>query len=158
MRLVIRIGLIVLGSLIAGIFFNMISSQGIHIRRLMLIFPGSNQCDLNTLEPDSALYLMAKQSAVFFDIRPERQFEIDHIPGAISVPAQRIIHKPAIPSDISHDLLWIFYDYHGKSKELKLLACMIQKKYKKEIFILEGGYAFWLIHEFPLEEGNGTRD
>ncbi|MBN1781832.1 hypothetical protein JW948_11945 [bacterium] len=153
MRIPLRIVIIGMLALATGMTVNLVYSGGIHPRQLMILFSRPEKGSFAVISQDSALVLMFENEAVFLDVRSEKQFQIDHIPNALSVPYTKMLRQPSVPSHIPRDYPWIVYDLHPQSKFALAVARAIESSEKKQPALLDGGYAAWLEKYFPVEEG-----
>ena len=86
-RTLFRIIVVALGALFVGILVNQFHNEGIRWNILLLSVPElSRQSEWTTVSTDSAFFLFLQQEVCFIDIRHGDDFEIDHIPGSISLP------------------------------------------------------------------------
>lgn len=155
MKKVLRIILIILFSLLAGIIINQLQPGGISWRSLLypaLSKAGLSNSEILVVSVDSAMALFHNESTVFIDVRPEEDYQTDHIPGAYNIPYNVIIKGHFSNSDSFYtgsDIL--LYDQEGDLEQLELLSSIWSSQRVKKIYILFGGYLSWLHNQYPRE-------
>jgi rhodanese-related sulfurtransferase len=97
-------------------------------------------------------------SAIFIDSRPEDEFELSHIPGAINIPA---VHPESKIKEYSGALnsekeLVIYCDGTECGSSQILANILIEMKYSRHIYIIKNGIPEWTEKGFPLEEKTTT--
>jgi len=140
--------------LIVGILVNQFHGQGIRWRILLLSIPvGSKQAEWAHVSADSAFALFTQNAAVFVDIRPGEDFDIDHIPEALPLPFFDFFNHPAPFKRKNKDATYVLYDFERHSKRVRLTARQLSKCGFKKVFVLYGGFAEWLDKSFPVKSG-----
>jgi rhodanese-related sulfurtransferase len=154
MRTLRRIVLIGLISMLTGIVVNQLSDQGIRFRMLMLSLPGrSGWNHFATTTADSAFFCFLEGSHIFVDVRTEKDFNIDHVPDALSLPFRSFFNTPSLFEDQDRSAAYILYDAEINSRSVRLVGLQLQKMGFKQILILRGGFIEWLDRTFPVEGG-----
>lgn len=154
MRTLRRIIILSIASLFIGILVNQLHSKGIRWQILMLSIPNfSKQAEWTYVSSDSAFGLFLQQAAIFVDIRPKDEFEIDHIPGALSLPFFEFFDQTDIFSKQDKDATYILYDLERNSRKVRLLTRQLRKYGLNEVAVLRGGFTEWLYMTFPVEPG-----
>jgi len=157
MRVFWRMVVVAALSLLTGITINQAHPRGIRLRQLQLLFQAAGSDDIQTMPADSALILMFEEKAFFIDIRSRDQYQLDHVPTAISLPfaesssrdMDRLLQIRSVP--------WILYDFHESSKRAYVFTRILKKRCQTDVFILEGGFAGWLEREYPIALGKDAR-
>jgi rhodanese-related sulfurtransferase len=149
LRRIVAIGLV---SLFIGIIVNQFLNQGIPLRVLMLSIPGkSGWKHYQTATADSAFFHFLEESAVFVDIRPQKDFDMDHVPGALSLPFREFFAEPSLFKDQDRETTYILYDAELNSRPVRLMGRQLEKMGFQNILILRGGFIEWLDRTFPVE-------
>lgn len=151
MRYVWRFLVIGLFAFVVGICINQWHPHGIRMQYLSLLFIRPNTVETQTLSPDSVLIHMFERTADIIDIRPASQFEIDHIPTAVSIPFEDFSSARLQKSGLQSDRPWIFYDFQDKTKQDLYIYNKI-KKHHTTTYLLDGGFAAWLEAHYPLSD------
>ena len=149
-----QIAILIMGSLFVGILVNQVQNKGIHWKILLLSLPStSNPTGLTYVSTDSAFFGYLQQEAVFVDIRLCDDFEIDHIPGALSQPVFDFFNHTDLFEPRERDAKVILYDLERNSKNVRLMARQLVKEGFKNVFIMRGGFVEWLDKTYPVEKG-----
>ena len=155
MRTVKRIILIGLMSLLVGVVLNQLISQGMRWRMLMLSIPGkAGWKHYNTTTVDSAFFCFLEKTHTFVDIRSKKDFDIDHVPEALSLPFRDFFNSPALFEDQDRDAEYILYDAEINSRPVRLVSQQLEKMGFTNILILRGGFIEWLDRTFPVQGGD----
>ncbi len=152
MKLPGRIFLIGLAALIAGVVYNQLTPNGISWNQLKLIMPSSYNVETQSVSADSSLMLMFEETALFVDIRPAFDYNIDHIPTSISIP-YRSGNFDSLPERAHSQYPVILYDYQANTKEVRAFYKTLEKMGVKPLLILDGGFANWIEKGYPAEIG-----
>ncbi|MCF8231581.1 MAG: rhodanese-like domain-containing protein [Bacteroidales bacterium] len=89
-----------------------------------------------TIAPEEVEPIIKEKGKVqIIDIRPYSHYKKSHIPGAISIPRDRF-------AEFQHHIqtgvpIFIYCQYGMKSDEI---ALYMEKKFKTNVYVLEGGY------------------
>ena len=154
MKTLTRMAVIGLASLLIGICVNQLISQGMPWRMLALSVPGrSSWKHYQTTTVDSAFFSFLQESAVFVDIRPKKDFDLDHVPGALSLPFREFFADPSIFNDQDRETTYLLYDAERNSRPVRLMSRQMEKMGFQNILILRGGFIEWLDRTFPVEGG-----
>jgi rhodanese-related sulfurtransferase len=158
MKILYRITLIVLLSLLLGLVVNQLHSSGIPLNLLLSTSPieKTDAGKIYYISVDSARSLLQNPGTVFIDIRPEDDYQFDHIIGAVNLPLFKLIRE-SIPTGIASDSL-IIYDEAGNLEQLKLAAGILAKTGVPSVSILINGYLQWVERNYPVERGGSVFD
>ena len=133
---------------------NQFHEQGIRWRILALSLSiNSNQSGWTTISTDSAFSSFLQEQAAFIDIRPEEDYNTDHIPGAISLPFFPFFKKPDLFQNRDKDTIVILYDLERNSKKVRMLGRQLHSMGFKQVKVLRGGYVEWLDKGYTVEKG-----
>ena len=142
-------------SLIIGIGTNQFIHQGIRWPILLLALPrAENALDLTTIPVEEAQDLLLQNQALFIDIRPQIEFEIDHIPGALSMPFTQYFGQKNLLETHEKAEIIIVYGFEPLNKEVNLFVEQFVKQGFNRAQILRGGFAAWIENRYPLETGD----
>ena len=154
-RTLCRIIVIALGALFVGILVNQFHNNGIRWNILLLSLPEfSHQPEWTTVSTDSAFFLFLQQEVCFIDIRHQDEFEIDRIPGSISLPFLDYFDNTDLMDDRDRESAYILYDFQRHSKSIRLVAKQLVKDGFRHIYVMQGGYIEWLDRKYPVEGGD----
>lgn len=142
-------------ALILGLAANHLHPAGMPLRLMTLPLTGVSTGEAwRPLSADSAFVLYLQKAAVFWDVRPETDFGLDHIPGARSVPFPAFFRNPEryVPADPGTTLvLYDFEDYSSRPRQM--IQWLLSEGYSR-VYQLRNGYSFWLDRGYPRKEGN----
>jgi len=142
-------------ALFLGLAANHLHPAGMPMRLMTLPLTGVSAVEAwRPLHADSAFALHLQQTAVFWDVRPQADFNLDHIPGACSVPFPAFFRNPDryLPADPETTLvLYDFEDYSPRPRQM--IQWLLSKGYSR-VYQLRNGYSFWLDMGYPRKEGN----
>ena len=158
MKILYRISIIILLSLVLGLVVNQLHSSGIPPKLLMSIssIEKDDAGKIYYISIDSARTLLNNPGTFFIDVRPEDDYRFDHIPGAANLPLFKLIRE-SIPEGIATDSL-VIYDEAGNLEQLKLAAGILAKAGTPSVSIIINGYLQWLERNYPVESGGSVFD
>lgn len=93
-----------------------------------------------TLGPVELKNFMEKGGVKVIDIRLKADYDIGHIPGAISIPKEELDKRL---QELSKDEINIVYCYNQQC-HLGYSACLILAEYGYPTMLLEGGFKVWM--------------
>ena len=102
-----------------------------------------------TLGPIELKNLIDEGKVNLVDVRRLEDYEVSHIPGAISIPKEELADNI---SKLSKDEITIIYCYNEQC-HLGIEACLILAEYGYPAMILEGGFKTW-TEEFRFATTN----
>ena len=102
-----------------------------------------------TLGPIELKDLIDEGKVNLVDVRRLEDYEVSHIPGAISIPKEELADNI---SKLSKDEITIIYCYNEQC-HLGIEACLILAEYGYPAMILEGGFKTW-TEEFRFATTN----
>ncbi len=154
MTTLFRIAVVGCISLVIGVGVNQIIHQGIRMPILLLALPRTeNNVDLINISVHEAYDLLLTNRPCFIDIRPKIEFEIDHIPGALSRPFNQHYGQADLLETVENDQIVIVYGFELSNKEAELLTKQLMEQRFGQVRILQGGFAGWIENGYPLETG-----
>ncbi len=113
---------------------------------------GNSEHAVQIVSADSLYIWMETRQVILIDIRPEEDFRLDHIPGAIPLPFPEIFSR--MPRwEKAPPRGWVLYDQEGEMENLKAAAAELVRKGYRPVYLLFGGYLSWLDAGYPVEEG-----
>lgn len=92
-----------------------------------------------TLGPVELKNFMEKGGVKVVDVRLKADYDIGHIPGAISIPKEELDQRL---NELSKDEVTIVYCYNQQC-HLGESACLILAEYEYPTMLLEGGFKVW---------------
>jgi rhodanese-related sulfurtransferase len=151
MKIVIRSTIILIISFLVGFIYNQIHPQGIHWRYLFQISSRS-ESSLEITLADSALALLSDPRTLIVDTRPEVDYELDRISGAINIHVDMLVQNQDrfLKTDYSYV---VFYDQDGQIEKLTFFLSPINFNRNSNYYILYGGFMGWLEKGYPVDEG-----
>jgi rhodanese-related sulfurtransferase len=153
-RTLFRILTVAFIALAVGVVVNQLHRNGIQWRVLILSIPMSGlDKDWNYVSTDSCFSAFLSGEAVFVDIRSRQDFEIDHVPDAISVPFFDFFNDIDRIETWDKDDVTILYDLERHSKTARLMARQLVKEGFQHVSIMRGGFVEWLDRMYPVEQG-----
>lgn len=93
-----------------------------------------------TLGPIELKELMDEGKVKLVDVRANVDYEINHIPGAISIPKDELGQRIG---ELSKDEINVVYCYNQQC-HLGVKAAYIIAEYGYPVMLLEGGYKTWV--------------
>ena len=148
--MIFRVLILLIATLMVGLIINQFHPNGI---RWALLSPDFSHTT-NSVEfinlPD-AFSLIIDGQAIAIDVRETDAFEIDHLPGAISMPWQQFIRSPEIISQLDNEMTYIIYCFDPDCYEAKTFAGLLQKNGFRKTKVLYDGFSGWLEMGLPIE-------
>lgn len=139
-------------ALILGFLVNQAHPRGIGWRLLLLSVDAQSRREAwNPISADSAFVHFMMRTAVFIDIRTGEEFELDHIPGARSVPFRDFFRHPVIGQE--RETVLVLYAFEPMSTRPRLVAQQLLKMGHPDVMFLRNGFSEWLERGFPTERG-----
>lgn len=83
--------------------------------------------------------LMEESKVIVIDVRKQADYEISHIPDAVSIPKDELadnLHK------LDKNMITVVYSYNQQCK-LGIEACLILADYSYPCVYLDGGFKVW---------------
>jgi rhodanese-related sulfurtransferase len=145
-------------SLVLGFVFNHFRDQG-----LPLVEDWSMEARMASPEGESLIIsledartLHESGTAVFLDARPEAWYEMEHIEGALNIPAEQVeTLYSTVLADVARDTPIITY-CDGEACELSHdLAIALLERGFTNVRVLINGWTLWLEAALPTE-GSGS--
>lgn len=98
-----------------------------------------------------AYYLFSKKAAVFIDVRDQREFVRERIPGAISVPSAAAAGSPG-GLDLHNAATVVVYAAARPGPEVAEIVRALQSRGAQNIHILGAGWRDWRFLNLPTEK------
>ncbi len=148
MKIILRMALIVIVSLILGIVVNHLNPDGIPAKLLFGVSLFPEQDVTHEINADSAFVFLFQENVQFIDIRSLDSYEQEHLPEALSLPFPQFFKKEFSLPDANTNIIL----YGEKEDSLKAQLCteFLQKKHTNT-FALKDGLLGWLEYGFPIE-------
>lgn len=102
------------------------------------------------VSPARATRLQNSEDAVFIDVRPRKQYETGHLPGADNVPATEV-EQHLKQLEKLKGVPWILYDDGGMQAQRAAKA--LAAKGFGPLYAIDGGLPAWSKAELPLSTG-----
>ena len=149
---VVRLLLVLFVTLVTGFCVNQIYSDGIRWPLLKPQFTSvENNSSILFVSADSAFLFQMEGDVTFVDVRTKEEFEIDHLPGAISIPLFAYYKSPEMLAGLDTEARYILYCFDPKCTEAKSLAVEMVNQRFINVMVLDGGFSGWLEMGFPVE-------
>ena len=147
----IKIVAIGVSALAIGILWNLLYPQGIHPRELAALFSPDDQTEFRTVSVDSAIYLFFEEEALFVDIRTSEDYQIDHIPHAVSMPFREFLRNPSRITSFLDGRPLVLYEFQANQGAESYTGKLMMKEGATEILLLKEGFAGWIEAGMPVE-------
>ena len=92
-----------------------------------------------TLGPIELKNLLDENQVKVVDVRRSEDFEVAHIPSALSIPKEELADNTA---KLSKDEITVVYSYNQQC-HLAAEACLILAEYGFPVMLLQGGFKTW---------------
>ncbi len=145
-----RISILLFFTLILGVCVNQFYSEGVRWFLLKPQFISSDQT-ISFVSPDSAFLLQMEGDVTFIDVRTKEEFEIDRIPGAISIPLFSYYKSPQMLSTLNKTDRYILYCFDPECIEAKSLAKELLNQRFNNVMVLQSGFSGWIEFGLPVE-------
>ncbi len=157
-----RIASIFIISLLAGFLFNQLHPSGISWRLLLTPVLSGNSLEnseATIMAAPASFDMWQRDSVILVDIRPDQEYELDHIPGAVHI-SLRQLKAGTFPekSEWQAGKKILLYDQEGNMNDLKLAAALFTSRKFSDIYLLFGGYLAWLQEGYPVRSGGGQHE
>jgi rhodanese-related sulfurtransferase len=147
--LLFKSALIVFGSLVAGLLVNAANPFGIKGSDLVFYVTDSSTPEISI---EDAFFQLREPAAIFLDIRPNGEYRIDHIPGAVSLyPVAAIRQLQSVSG--KEKFRFIAYDFEAGCPATRRAVWEIRRAGFPNVFALRGGFAAWIEKGLPVDEG-----
>jgi len=116
---------------------------------LLLLFPRALSGGIKIINVRDAVLLMNREACTIIDVRAEENFNIGHIPNAISIPYNKLPDMVEKLKKQSKKTILVYCGSGNSSgKAMKLLS---QKEFETVISI-EGGFTEWVKLQLPVAQ------
>lgn len=102
-----------------------------------------------TLDPIELKDLIDEGKVNLVDVRRLEDYEVSHIPGAISIPKEELADNT---NKLSKEEITVVYCYNEQC-HLGIEACLILAEYGYPVMLLEGGFKSW-VEDFRFATTN----
>ncbi len=102
-----------------------------------------------TLGPIELKDLIDEGKVNLVDVRRLEDYEVSHIPGAISIPKEELADNT---NKLSKEEITVVYCYNEQC-HLGIEACLILAEYGYPVMLLEGGFKSW-VEDFRFATTN----
>jgi rhodanese-related sulfurtransferase len=142
--------LIMLFTLPLAYIYNLLNPNGIHPALLPVnIFKPSPKTKLISVE--FAFPEILSNELIPVDVRSKEEFDIDHLPSAISLSYQNFIRSPEIALQLDRNMPYVLYCFDPDCFEAKTIFQFLQSNGYENVAILQEGMSGWLEFGFPVE-------
>lgn len=150
-RIVSQMALLVTISFVIGFFVNFFHPEGIPPALLTTsIKPHS---PWYRISPDSAFVLYTKKQAIFLDIRPEKDYRIDHIPNAHSLPFFEFFRNiKKFKENYPKEKIYVLYGDESTQHQARLMISQLYHLGYKQVASMYGGLLLWIEAGHPIEK------
>ena len=140
-------------TLILGTITNQFLGHGYRLPVLIKSIPIFSLGKIKRISQQDALTLLNEKKANFVDTRAELEFDMDHVPGAVSVSYYDFFSNPKLIDAYNGDLALTAIVYGLKDEIINepLIARFLKSKGVKEVRILEGGFELWTKNNYPVD-------
>jgi rhodanese-related sulfurtransferase len=97
------------------------------------------------------MHTAGSDSTVFVDIRETAAYEVDHIPGALSIPFYQFFKDPAPLLSMDRSNTYVLYCQEAFCRLDRLMVQALQAADFESVYFLRNGYLKWLEYGFPVE-------
>ena len=153
MKTLLQIGATGLAALVLGFAWNQANPRGIPWR---LFHTQAKSCfgeAPRSMDMNDAFLRSLDGDIRFLDIRPESEFNLDHIPQAVSTPWLKLVRTPQALDSLAMNDAYVIYAFSAENSSPKIVATLMKERGFEDIYILDGGFAHWINMELPLELG-----
>lgn len=98
------------------------------------------KCLAYTLGPVELKNMMEQDKAIVVDVRAHEDYVTSHIPGAISIPKDKLAENV---EKLSKDKITVVYCYNQQC-HLGASACLTLAEYAYPCMLMEGGFDVWV--------------
>jgi rhodanese-related sulfurtransferase len=150
MKTLLRMAALAAAALIVGLAVNQVHPEGIHRNMLASVF--STEFRWRRITADSAQVLFSSNAAKFVDIRSEKEYRTDRIPGAESQPFYSFFRNfRRFEKNHPKTDTYVFYCFEPACREgHAMLAWMGRRGYGKAVWMY-GGLSQWIQSGYPVE-------
>ena len=158
-----RAALLILGALLLAALFNVANPLGIRWRPApdgRVGIPRAYESRLPQINLEEALRIFQSHQALFVDSRDRKDYDKDHIPGAINLPQRKWVEVwPEMRSQLPRDRTLLLYCYGGHCGLSTRQGKRLLSEGYDSFLILDHGWEGWTKAGFPTErhpEGNAA--
>lgn len=152
MKTLFRMAALAAAALTAGLAVNQFHPEGIDRNMMAALF--STDYRWRRITADSAHVLFSGKTAVFVDIRSEKEYQTDRIPGAESQPFYSFFRNfQRFEKTHPKTRTYVFYCFEPACREgHAMLAWMGRRGYENAVWMY-GGLGQWIHGGYPVEGG-----
>jgi rhodanese-related sulfurtransferase len=155
MKTLARAAALCLVSLAAGLTLNQKHQEGIPWNQLSssLLAPSP----WIRISPDSAYTLFSKRAAEFVDIRPEPEYTVEHVAGAVNLPVHSFFREFGMfERTYPKDRVYVFYCFEPSCREGRSMLRLMRRQGYKYALWMHGGLSYWMQNGYPVEGGRSA--
>ncbi len=140
-------------SFVIGVGINFWHPEGIH--PTLILASLNKRSPWYRIPPDSAFTLYAKNQAIFLDIRPRKEYQIDHLPNAHSVPFFEFFRSiKKFKENYPKERIYVLYGDESTTHQARLMISQLHRLGYTQVATMYGGFPLWLEMGYPGEKGN----
>jgi rhodanese-related sulfurtransferase len=137
------------GAAAAGLLWNAFSGRGLALGANAFIVPGETVVEIPAAEARQRL----DKGALFLDARPRANYEMEHIPGALSLPEEGFEAAFAALEPTLRSRLDIVVYCAGYGCEASHIVSRKLRERGVHAVILNEGWPAWTDAGYPVREG-----
>ena len=130
--------------------YNLLNPNGIH-PALLTVDGLHTPTEAKFISVELAFPEILSNELIPVDVRTKEEFDIDHLPSAISLPYQDFIRSPEIALQLDRNMPYVLYCFDPDCYEAKTILQYLQSNGYENIAILQEGMSGWLEYGFPVE-------
>jgi rhodanese-related sulfurtransferase len=139
-----------LSALPLAYIYNLLNPNGIH-PALLSVKALNTTTEAKLISVELAFPEILSNELIPVDVRSKEEFDIDHLPTAISLPYQDFIRSPDIALQLDRNMPYVLYCFDPDCFEAKTILQYLQSNGYQNIAILQEGMSGWLEYGFPVE-------
>jgi rhodanese-related sulfurtransferase len=156
-----RAGGLLAVALVVGAIFNAANPQGLRWRPSpdgRIGIPRVFESRLPQISAAQALALLKSGGAIFVDSRDTKDYQADHIPGAISLPMREWNQAwPKMRARLPRDAVLVLYCYGGECGLSTRMGKRLLELGYRRLLVLRRGFAEWTEAGYPTVRKSATR-
>lgn len=150
--------IIIVASILLGIIYNLISSDGIPFVRKPIGITSDvtkiNEDTILEIELANVIALKKQKNVVIIDARDQWDYAEAHIKGAINIPEFSFKENNPELSQINKENILVIYCNGNDCEVSKRLAKKLKELGYANSYVYLGGIDEWKSAELPTEKGN----
>jgi len=150
-----RAAALIVAALLIAAIFNAANPLGIRWRPApdgRIGIPQAYESRLPQINAEKAFSLFQSGQALFVDSRDEKDYDKDHIPGAINLPQRKWVEVwPDMQSQVPRDKALLLYCYGGHCGLSTRQGKRLLSEGYENFLILDHGWDAWTEAGYPTE-------